>query len=207
MFQTDRIQDSLYDLFNQRFQCFKDFRHGTTYYANIAIGAYSKPCRVDPKFQCLVVVNEAAFKNATAAFLTRFEKYHLSYRSMWEEACSQRPYYFGLILNAVYMRVSCIFYNCFKFFIRLCHSQVNAFVKQFGSSAFYGLHDDTTAYSLMISPLLPSSDGINSDQNSAVDVVHSKKVALLDSLLQSLREKFHLNIPKVSMSYVSYSFL
>ena len=52
MSQTDEIHESFYDLFNQHFRSIEDPKHGTPFYANIATGTHSKPCHVDPKFQC-----------------------------------------------------------------------------------------------------------------------------------------------------------
>ena len=82
MSQTDEIHESFYDLFNQRFRSIEDPKHGVRFYANIAIGAHSKPCRVDPKFQCVVVVKESDIDKTPAPFLNRFEKYRLTHREL-----------------------------------------------------------------------------------------------------------------------------
>ena len=80
MVQTDSIRESFYDLFNQRF-CQIDDSHGSRYYANISIGAHSKPCRIHPEFQCVVVVEQSEVVNTPAPFLKRFEKYHLTHQA------------------------------------------------------------------------------------------------------------------------------
>jgi hypothetical protein len=78
--QTDDINESFYDLFNQHFRRIDDpnFEGGRRYYANIAIGSHSKPCRVDPKFQCIVHMHQSEIKDAPAPFLNRFEKFLVS---------------------------------------------------------------------------------------------------------------------------------
>ncbi len=82
MCQTDEIHESFYDLFNQRFHSIEDLSlGGVRYYTNITIGSHSKPCRVDPKFQCLVVIKKSDIEHTPAPFLNRFEKYRLSHRA------------------------------------------------------------------------------------------------------------------------------
>lgn len=92
MCQTDEIHESFYDLFNQRFNVIDDpktkERH---FYANIAIGAHSKPCRVDPNFRCVVVVKEDDLEATPAPFLNRFEKYRLSHETIYDQVLCELP--------------------------------------------------------------------------------------------------------------------
>lgn len=109
--QTDEIHESFYDLFNQRFRSIdipgeKGKDPECRYYANIAIGAHSKPCRVDPNFQCIVVVNDEELKSTPAPFLNRFEKYHLSHRSLIDSTLLPLPKCVQVVLHAVKSKVS-----------------------------------------------------------------------------------------------------
>ena len=82
MMQTDEIHESFYDLFNQHFRKIKvgtqEEEKKTHFFANVAIGSHSKPCRVNHNFQCLVVIKESELALTPAPFLNRFEKYRLS---------------------------------------------------------------------------------------------------------------------------------
>ena len=104
MAQTDDVHESFYDLFNQRFRRIDDAK-GPRYYANIAIGAHSKPCRVHPEFQCVVVVKQSEVKNTPAPFLNRFEKYHLSHHALLEAALGMLPPCMAVVVNTVREKV------------------------------------------------------------------------------------------------------
>jgi len=110
MCQTDRINDSFYDFFNNRFRCIDDHEHGVLYYANVAIGAHSLLSQVDPKFQCVLMVKESEIKAGitTPALLNRFEKYRLSHEIMWKEALDCLKPGMRMIMNMVCNKVS----NC-----------------------------------------------------------------------------------------------
>ncbi len=86
MSQTDDIHESFYDLFNQRFRRIDDPEHGPRYYANIAIGAHLRPCRVHPDFVCVVVVKQTEIDTTPAPFLNRFEKYCISHETLLSTA-------------------------------------------------------------------------------------------------------------------------
>ena len=105
MSQTDEIHESFYDLFNQRFRSIEDPKHGTRFYANIAIGAHSKPCRVDPKFQCVVVVRESDIDKTPAPFLNRFEKYRLTHQELLLTVQQSLPPCLCILLDMVYVKV------------------------------------------------------------------------------------------------------
>jgi hypothetical protein len=76
--QTDTVNESFYDLFNQHFTTYTSSDGNVRYSAKIAVGAMSKPCFVDPHFQCIVHMRLSDFEKAPAPFLNRFEKYRLS---------------------------------------------------------------------------------------------------------------------------------
>ena len=91
MSQTDDIHESFYDLFNQRFRRIDDQHGGRRYYTNIAIGAHLRPCRVDPNFQCVVVVKKSEVVHTPAPFLNRFEKYCITHETLLETALTRLP--------------------------------------------------------------------------------------------------------------------
>ena len=105
--QTDSIHESFYDLFNRRFHRI-DANTGPRYYANIAIGAHIKPCRVHKSFECLVVVKESdlAAQVIPQPFLNRFEKYHLSHEIVLQATLSCLPPAMAQLLRAVLKKVS-----------------------------------------------------------------------------------------------------
>ena len=105
MAQTDDIHESFYDLFNQRFRRIDDDCE-TRYYANIAIGAHSKPCRVHREFQCVVVVKQSEVKNMPPPFLNRFEKYRLTHHALLEAALRMLPPCIAIVVNTVREKVS-----------------------------------------------------------------------------------------------------
>ena len=91
MLQTDDIHESFYDLFNRRFQRIDDPNSGTRLYANITIGAHLKPCRVHPKFQCVVAIKNSELDQAPAPFLNRFEKYYITHKDILEFVLGSLP--------------------------------------------------------------------------------------------------------------------
>lgn len=48
------------------------------YYANIAIGSFSRPCQVDPRFRLVIHLPLSAVPRTPLPFLNRLEKYTLS---------------------------------------------------------------------------------------------------------------------------------
>jgi hypothetical protein len=55
-------------------------------YANLAVGSYSRPCRVHRNFKLIVHIPKSALLTTPPAFLNRFEKYCVSI----EQALSQK---------------------------------------------------------------------------------------------------------------------
>ena len=111
MLQTDDIHESFYDLFNRRFQRIDDPNSGTRLYANIAIGAHLKPCRVHPNFQCIVAIKKSELDQAPAPFLNRFEKYYIAHKDILEFVLRSLPT--GIIsvveaaIDKVHTRTNC----------------------------------------------------------------------------------------------------
>ena len=105
MTQTDDIHQSFYDLFNQRFRKIDVPGERSRYYTNIAIGAHAKPSRVDPNFQCVVVIKKSEVENTPPPFLNRFEKYCITHHSLLEVALSYLSPYIRIIVEAAMKRV------------------------------------------------------------------------------------------------------
>ena len=117
--QTDDIHESFYDLFNQRFRRIDDpdcdckhhpdsddCKHHPRYYTNIAIGAHNKPSRVNPEFQCVVVIKKLELSTTPAPFLNRFEKYLISHQRLLKIILDQRlPPCMGIIVEAAKEKV------------------------------------------------------------------------------------------------------
>ena len=83
--QTESINESFYDLFNQHFRKYEDKTNegiSVTYHANIAVGSHSRRCKVSPGFQCVVHLALPELQLAPAPFLNRFEKYRLTHADL-----------------------------------------------------------------------------------------------------------------------------
>ncbi len=102
--QTDSIHESFYDLFNRRFHRI-DAAGGPRYYANIAIGAHIKPCRVHRDFDCVVVVKQSEVDSIPPPFLNRFEKYYLSHELVLEATLCNVPPALAAVLKAAMEKV------------------------------------------------------------------------------------------------------
>jgi len=128
MINSGPIQTNFYELFNRYFVSAIGNDKKKQYYANVAVGSYSRPCPVHPKFQIIISIPQDEFKNAPAPFLNRFEKYVFSLQAVFynHPNRSEIPDIDKLFLGS-------------KRFIRHCEP-----------SSFYGLVEDETLFSLMI---------------------------------------------------------
>lgn len=106
MCQTDRIHECFYDLFNQRFRIIPVVDGKTQYFSNIALGAFTKLSRVDPQFQCIIVIKKSEVKNTPAPFLNRFEKYDITHESLLTIVRNDLPPCLGTVIGTVYAKVS-----------------------------------------------------------------------------------------------------
>jgi hypothetical protein len=76
--QTESINESFYDLFNQRFQPVTGRDGKVSLYANIAVGGISRRSLVKPEFECVIHVKQSDLLQMPAPFLNRFEKFRLT---------------------------------------------------------------------------------------------------------------------------------
>ena len=94
LMNTEEIHGSFYDLFNQHFRKISSKgKQGFKYhfYANVAIGSYSQPCKVDPNFQCIVIMQATKVRHCPSPFLNRFEKYQLNTELMLKASTDNIP--------------------------------------------------------------------------------------------------------------------
>ena len=105
MCQSNDIHASFYDLFNQRFKRV-DSSNGSSYFCNIAIGAHSQPSRVDPNFQCVIIIKKLDIKGTPGPLLNRFEKYLISHEDILNLSLSRLPRNMIKVLNAAREKVS-----------------------------------------------------------------------------------------------------
>ena len=101
---TDEIQESFYDLFNQRFRCVY-IKNENRYYVNISCGAHSKMSRIHPQFRCTVILKESDLRNTPTPFLNRFEKFYLSHSVLVKIAMERLPSALLPILQAARSKV------------------------------------------------------------------------------------------------------
>lgn len=109
MCQTDRIHESFYDLFNQRFRTIPYVEGESQYYVNIALGAFTKLSRVDPKFQCIVLIKKSELAQTPAPFLNRFEKYVVTHESLLDIAMNYLPPCVRIVISTVCIKVSSVY--------------------------------------------------------------------------------------------------
>ena len=109
-----RIHETFYDLFNQRFTCIDHPEHGKLFFTNIAIGPHVKPSKVDPHFQCVVVIKKSEQHCTPAPFLNRFEKYALSHQILLQDVLDSYPKQLRLLIDAAIEKVICMYLtnNC-----------------------------------------------------------------------------------------------
>ena len=204
MCQTDEIHESFYDLFNQRFHSIKDPKHGTRYYTNIAIGAHSKLCRVNPAFQCIVVIKKSEVEVTPPPFLNRFEKYYLTHQSLLETVLRKMPLNLRILMEAAHNKVSaediCIS-DCSMLSYTLISTQAADFISCVKQPNLYGCTEETLD-SLLLT-LLPPTDHEYiplQNQHNFCKEFESENIYthFLKILLKMVRQNAGFHIPKVS---------
>jgi hypothetical protein len=89
--QTEQVNESFYDLFNQNFRSFKNRDGHLSLYANIAIGGISRRSLVQQSFQCIVHIKQSGIEDVPAPFLNRFEKFYITVRSVLDSGWGRFP--------------------------------------------------------------------------------------------------------------------
>ena len=75
--QTEAVNESFYDLFNQNFRAVAGSDGEVSLFANIAVGGISRRSLVARGFQCIMQCSESGLEALPAPFLNRFEKFRL----------------------------------------------------------------------------------------------------------------------------------
>ena len=125
LINASSIAGSFYDLFNQHYKEMKG-----NYYTNIAIGAFSRPCVVHPKFQVVFHLRESELSTTPMPFLNRFEKYLISVPDILGEQLSKNKKVKSVVEKVI--------------------ERCEAFIKHVGEENFYGYVPKATVSSLFI---------------------------------------------------------
>ena len=80
-------------------------KSSTRLYANIAIGAHLKPCRVHPSFKCIVALKKSELEQTPAPFLNRFEKYCITHEDIYECVLKRLPTGLRSVVETAYEKV------------------------------------------------------------------------------------------------------
>ena len=97
-----------YDLFNQNYKEINDVKTGVRYYANIAIGSHTKPCRIHPDFQCIVHMHKSEISSTPAPFLNRFEKFLITQEDIKKATINGIPNSMNKLVMCAIEKVSSI---------------------------------------------------------------------------------------------------
>ncbi|XP_065188617.1 uncharacterized protein LOC135819352 [Sycon ciliatum] len=131
--ETRRVHGSLYELLNQTFRVIHN-DGGRHIYADIAVGATTYLCRVNPHFQCVVILKHTEMEVSSTPFLSRFSKFVL--RPM-----DAMKYALNKVDPSELSTIAVIRDRC------------KGFMEQIGSRNFYGCNMELTPNTLMMSHL------------------------------------------------------
>ena len=127
--QTDTLNESFYDLFNQNFRQVTSKNGEERLFANIAIDGVSRRSNISPSFHCVVQVRHADLSALPAPFLNRFEKFRLS------------------VTSALHHKIK----SCkFRQIIDHCIENVKSFVDMIGEENICGYSDGNTIESFFL---------------------------------------------------------
>lgn len=147
LINSGRINASFYDVFNRHFQIVISENKEVNHFANVAVGALSKPCIVHPNFQIIIHMPLSQYASCSIPFLNRFEKYILGYEQVLEERMNHMKLSKGSEIKI------------YRLYTKLKEG-VEDFVNVFSSSSFYGYLKGETINSLLHKIL------VNSDVHS-----------------------------------------
>jgi len=99
MINAQSVFSSFYDVFNRHFTTTVTTAKGEDgeqrrqfrYYANVAVGSFSRPCAVHPDFRVIVHVPQSALAVTPSPLLSRFEKYTLSVSDCLQSRLASMP--------------------------------------------------------------------------------------------------------------------
>lgn len=148
--QTEDINESFYDLFNQSFKCLDHPQQGKIFFASIAIGPHSKLCRVDPRFQCILHIRSRRLgkPEIPCPLLNRFEKFRVCQEDILTMILEQRH-----LIGLKEMFLTAI-------------DKVRDFETVFGRDKFYGATCDTVT-SVFLDILVQNTDSDSSSTGNS----------------------------------------
>ena len=98
--QTEPVNESFYDLFNQRFHALTKQDGSVTMFANIAVGGISRRSLILPSFECIVHIRESNLLEVPAPFLNRFEKYRLTLNDVFSASWSKFERFLDVVVSS-----------------------------------------------------------------------------------------------------------
>eukprot|EP00979_Chaetoceros_neogracilis_P011770 scaffold2972_cov257-Chaetoceros_neogracile.AAC.18 len=161
--QTDSVNESFYDLFNQHFKRITNRTGEVCLFANIAVGGISRRSRVGSTFRCIVHVRASELSDLPAPFLNRFEKYRLSITDLFTAKVNQSPL------------ISRIFSRSLK--------QINKFVSSLTLCGFVPLQTIESCMLELLSGACENEDSCVCNMNPASSTFYDHFVSFLKSLL------------------------
>jgi hypothetical protein len=184
IYQAEEIQESFYDLFNLRFTCV-----GDNFYTNVSIGPLIKPTRVDPHFNCAMILSKSELNKTTKPFLNRFEKFSLSHEILYNDKSKSCGHFIRNVMS-------------------ITTEEISSFSKLCEQSSFYG-YTNQTLYSLMLS-IFPIKDSFDDGNYETVEVAETHEatcqctttkatfIITLLKLFQKIRLNFKMGCSEIS---------
>ena len=200
MSQSDAIHESFYDLFNQRFRRIDDPNTGVQYYANIAIGDHTKPCKVHPHFQCVVVIKKSDVEKTAAPLLNRFEKYFVTHSILLETALNVQPPCLRDIVLIARSKVMIVYsIHVLIFFFQVIEFAISIG----GAQSLCGFQDSSTVDSLILS-MLPSVPDFtrDDDENMMDDGMVQPVMLVLQRIIAALRVRAGFSFSSVRSEFI-----
>uniref|UniRef100_A0A7R9Y9S0 AAA+ ATPase domain-containing protein n=1 Tax=Pinguiococcus pyrenoidosus TaxID=172671 RepID=A0A7R9Y9S0_9STRA len=91
LINTEAINESFYDMFNQHFHESRNTEGKKLYFASIAVGDHTESTQVHQDFMCVVLVRKEDLGLQPAPFLNRFEKFLLCHDDFLTELLDKLP--------------------------------------------------------------------------------------------------------------------
>ena len=134
--QTEPVNESFYDLFNQNFRSLINRDGEIALFANIAVGGISRRSLIRPSFQCILHVRKSELEELPAPLLNRFEKYKLTIEDVLDSGCRRLGGARRIFINA--------------------RKRAEAFLSHLGDRCIFGCVDQQTLSSIFVD-MLPAS--------------------------------------------------
>ena len=155
-----------------------------------------KTSRVDPHFQCVVVIKQSELHCTPAPFLNRFEKYALNHESLLENVLDSYPRRLRDLVCIARDKVQLTaFVYIYPITECLLLIQVKCFLELFDSIGLYG-QNRFTLDSLLLT-IIPPYDHVTTVENSVGHCDLTGTERLLSCLMSSLKMRTGISTYKV----------